>query len=195
MGGQSSTPAVRALALACPRTPHCHPAGVPNPRQEGFVTVSSRRDEREEVDEDLAALRSLSTAPLLKPQSFGSLLLTGHSEPDLPALHPHNLSALCHELASRSRAAAAPMCEEQKALTTQMASVEALCARALYVVAIRASEASSSAAALRELPDLAARLRETKDAVRRCVERADALQALLPPEEAVAAARGPRGEG
>ena len=115
--------------------------------------------------------RTSSWASLLRP-----------SDSTLPTLHPRSLGALCREFSSLSRQAAMPLCEEQRLLAQQMASVESLCARVLYLLALRATDLSSSAASLRELPDVVAHVRETRLVVQRCVERADALAALLPNE-------------
>lgn len=76
-------------------------------------------------------------------------------------------------------------------MAKQMASVESLCARALYLLALRVSELERSAETLREIPELTARIRELRDSLQQSVARADGLAARLPPESAA----GPGGEG
>ena len=102
------------------------------------------------------------------------------TNPDLPALHGREVSALCREYASLSRHAALPLCEEQRAIAKKMAGVEALCARVLYLMALRSGELTTSATALRELSAVGESIDESRANLQRLIARADALERRLP---------------
>lgn len=153
----------------------------------GLVTVSrgTTRSSASAVDPDLAALRALPQfTPLVKQPTLRGLLSRASSSTGdtsgLPSLHARNVSALCREYASLSRHAALPLCEEQRALAKKMSGVEALCARVLYLMALRSSEMAASALTLKELPDVGARIAEVQQLVQQCVARCDALEKRLP---------------
>ena len=147
----------------------------------GIVTVSHRSGGggahgSPVVDPDLAALHRLpAVAPLVQPASLAGLFT--RADPALPALHARNVNALCREYAALSRHAALPICEEQRALAKKMSGVEALCARVLYLLALRSTELNSSAATLHQFGELRARTGEVHDAVRQAVARAESLEA------------------
>ena len=152
----------------------------------GFVTVSRGQKSKlaTAVDPDLAALKALPPfAPLVKPPTLRQALFSSRStDTSLPALQARNVSALCREYASLSRHAALPLCEEQRNLAKKMSGVEALCARVLYLMALRASELAASAGTLKELAEVRQRLDEVHETVQQCVMRADALERRLPDE-------------
>ena len=153
------------------------------PSSSGVVTVSRGRKPAaaETVDADLAALKALPPfAPLLKPPTLRSLFSSKPTNPDLPALHGREVSALCREYASLSRHAALPLCEEQRAIAKKMAGVEALCARVLYLMALRSGELTTSATALRELSAVGESIDESRANLQRLIARADALERRLP---------------
>ena len=160
------------------------------------ITTVSHRVSTATVDPDLAALRRLpQVAPLLRPQTavsslFGSApssatpsamnsLFGSASSSVLPELNARNVSLLCREFAALSRHAALPICEEQRAITKKMSGVEALCTRVLYLIALRSSEFSTSAATLRELRAVRAGARTLGDDVREATRRVEALEARL----------------
>lgn len=160
------------------------------------ITTVSHRVSTATVDPDLAALRRLpQVAPLLRPQTaasslFGSVpssatpsamssLFGSASSSVLPELNARNVSLLCREFAALSRHAALPICEEQRAITKKMSGVEALCTRVLYLIALRSSEFSTSAATLRELRAVRAGARTLGDDVREATRRVEALEARL----------------
>ena len=120
---------------------------------------------------------------IVKPPTLRSVLFSSRptGTTGLPSLHPRNVSALCREYASLSRHAALPLCEEQHKLAKKMSGVEALCARVLYLMALRASELAASAATLKELAAAGQRVEEVKELVRQATARADALERRLPP--------------
>jgi len=131
------------------------------------------------VDPDLAALRRLApVAPLLKPPTLRSLLFSRPSDPSLPSLSVRNASALCHEYAALARRVT-PLCEAQRNVVQHMASVEALCARALSLLALRSTDVSTSANALRDVQPLRASLQESRVALQQCMARADKLEEIL----------------
>ena len=165
------------------------------------ITTVSHRVSTATVDPDLAALRRLpQVAPLLRPQTgvsslfgsapysatpsavssfFGSASATTTPSAVLPELNARNVSLLCREFAALSRHAALPICEEQRAITKKMSGVEALCTRVLYLIALRSSEFSTSAATLRELRAVRAGARTLGDDVREATRRVEALEARL----------------
>ena len=160
------------------------------------ITTVSHRVSTATVDPDLAALRRLpQVAPLLRPQTavsslFGSApssatpsamnsLFGSASSSVLPELNARNVSLLCREFAALSRHAALPICEEQRAITKKMSGVEALCTRVLYLIALRSSEFSTSAATLRELRAVRDGARTLGDDVREATRRVEALEARL----------------
>ena len=160
------------------------------------ITTVSHRVSTATVDPDLAALRRLpQVAPLLRPQTaasslFGSVpssatpsamssLFGSASSSVLPELNARNVSLLCREFAALSRHAALPICEEQRAITKKMSGVEALCTRVLYLIALRSSEFSTSAATLRELRAVRDGARTLNDDVREATRRVEALEARL----------------
>ena len=69
--------------------------------------------------------------------------------------------------------------EEQRAITKKMSGVEALCTRVLYLIALRSSEFSTSAATLRELRAVRDAARTLGDGVREATRRVEALEARL----------------
>eukprot|EP00900_Chrysochromulina_parva_P017982 jgi/Chrpa1/26185/Chrysochromulina_OHIO_Genome00008868-RA len=160
------------------------------------ITTVSHRVSTATVDPDLAALRRLpQVAPLLRPQTavsslFGSApssatpsamnsLFGSASSSVLPELNARNVSLLCREFAALSRHAALPICEEQRAITKKMSGVEALCTRVLYLIALRSSEFSTSAATLRELRAVRDGARTLGDDIREATRRVEALEARL----------------
>ena len=147
----------------------------------GLVTVSRGQQPVAADDPDLVALRRLpAVAPLVKPPTLRALFTSRPVDPSLPVLHPRSVSALCREYASLSRHAALPLCEEQRALCKKISGVEALCARVLYLMALRSSELAASVATLRELEATGDRIAEMRAALQQCVARADALERRLP---------------
>ena len=146
----------------------------------GIVTVSHRGSGGAHgssgVDQDLVALHRLpAVAPLMQPASLTGLF--ARADPGLPALHARNLNGVCREYAALARHAVLPICEEQRALAKKMSGVEALCARVLYLLALRSTELNSSAATLHQFGELRARTREVHDSVRQAVARAESLEA------------------
>jgi len=132
----------------------------------------------------------VATAPLIKPSSSitvsglfasrtGSPSGGGPQRTQLPELNARNLSALCREYAALARQSALPLCEEQKAIAKKMSGVEALCARVLYLMALRSTELNTSTTTLRDLRELRQRTHVLDDAVRYAVRRGDALEARL----------------
>ena len=91
-----------------------------------------------------------------------------------------SVASLCREYAAFSREAALPLCEAQRSLGTKATAIDALCARILYLIALRSNELSSCASALRELPQISAQLAETRALLDQCTAHADTLNALLP---------------
>lgn len=156
----------------------------------GFVTVSqgsgaagssTDRSAKATHDADLAALARLPpVAPLMKQPSLRTLLTGRADTGGLPTLDARNVSALAREYASLTRHAALPVCEEQKRLANKMSAVEALCARVLYLMALRSTELASSVGTLRELAAVGNGIRESRAAFQLCVARAERLEALLP---------------
>jgi hypothetical protein len=144
----------------------------------GFVRVVER-DERKPPDPDLAALHRLSAvAPLIQPQTLHGLF-TRRSDPMLPSLHPRNLNALCREFASFPRHAALPICEEQRSLAKKMSSLEALCARVLYLMALRSAELAANTNTLQELQRVGEQIREARAVLQQCVTRAERCEGML----------------
>ena len=153
----------------------------------GLVTVSRGRPESRgaPVDPDLAALRALPpVSPLLKPPSLRGLFSGRAAGAELPGLHPRNVSALCREYASLSRHTALPLCEEQRTLAKKIAGVEALCARVLYLMALRSSELSASVTTLRDMESLGESMDQLRTVLQKCVVRAEKLEQRLPSEGA-----------
>ena len=149
----------------------------------GLITVSKGSEASSpKVDQDLVALRALPpVAPLIKEQPLLRSLFFSSAKQDsgLPELQPRNVSALCREFASLSRQAALPLCEEQRVISRKMSAVEALCARVLYLMALRSTELSGASATLHEIDDVAEAIREGQRAYNQCVARASALERLL----------------
>jgi hypothetical protein len=144
---------------------------------DSIVTVSQRRSSGS-ADADLVALHRLpAVAPIMQPASFSSLFTASRAKPTEPSLHTRNVNALCREYAALSRQAALPICEEQRALAKKMSSVEALCARVLYLMALRSTELTASAGALRELQELRARTKTMSEHVRQLETQGAALEA------------------
>lgn len=145
----------------------------------GLVQVSHRTHEADD-DVDLAALARLPPiVPLAGRPARGFFGSAGPAVADLPVLHGRGVAALCREYASLVRTAAMPLCEEQRQLAEKMTSVDALCARILYLMALRSSDLQGSAATLRDLPAVGQRLRETRAVLQQATARAEALDALL----------------
>ena len=78
------------------------------------------------------------------------------------------------------RDAAAPVCDAQRSIAKKMTNVEALCARVLYLMALRSTELSSSATTLREMDSIGARIRETNAVLQEAIARAERCEARLP---------------
>lgn len=173
------------------------------------MTVASANQQPQELDPDLAALQQLPPAsPLIKAPGLATLFSASRSKPpELPALPSAAITALCQEYAAYCREAATPLCEGQKTLAKKMCAchrhpwgprraaphhstlpaprrcgLEALCARILYLLALRFNELSGCAATLRDVPQIAARLQETQQLLQQCVSQADRLEQLLPSE-------------
>ena len=150
------------------------------PGNAGIVTVS-KRERQAKIDPDLAALQRLpSVTPLIPPSTMGSLgsLFSGRqASMSMPALHTRNVSALCREYTALSRREALPICEEQRAIMRKMTSVETICTRSLYLMALRSSELAASASTLRQHRDLCDRVRAAKATVHETRMRCDALEA------------------
>ena len=149
---------------------------------DSIVTVSHRRGSGSaaHADADLLALHRLpKVAPIMQPASFSSLFAGSRASRTEPSLHSRNVSALCREYAALSRQAAIPICEEQRALTRKMSSVEALCARVLYLMALRSTELTTSAGTLRELQELHEQAHEMEDRVKELHARTSALEARV----------------
>lgn len=149
----------------------------------GLITIGQRADHASAApDSDLAQLHRLpSAAPLVRPPTLGNFFSGGQSSSlaELPGLHPRNVSVLCREYASLTRNAAMPLCNMQRDLLKKMSAVEALCARVLYLIALRSSELAASAAMLRELGALGVRVAEVEANVRQAAERAERYERLL----------------
>ena len=75
-----------------------------------------------------------------------------------------------------------PLCEAQRNVVQHMASVEALCARALSLLALRSTDVSTSANAMRDVQPLRASLQESRVALQQCMARADKLEEILQAE-------------
>uniref|UniRef100_A0A7S2MEX0 BLOC-1-related complex subunit 5 n=1 Tax=Haptolina brevifila TaxID=156173 RepID=A0A7S2MEX0_9EUKA len=155
-------------------------------RPAGIVTVSERGGTAA-VDPDLAALQRLPpVSPLVRPPSLVNGLFSSRPDPSLPALQARNVSALCREYAAVLRQAALPICEEQRALAKKMSSVEALCVRVLYLMALRSTELTKSAVALRELTELRTQTGGLHKLTEQAMARAEALErraSVLSPTE------------
>lgn len=152
----------------------------------GPVTVHERPTSRpsgqqqQALDPDLVALRRLPpVAPLMKPPTLRSLLFTRTPDPSLPALSPRNMNALCREYASLARHAALPLCEEQRKIAQKIASVEALCTRVLYLMALRSSEVTANADALRDIRPVGEQLDETRRLLQHCMTRAEQCEQMF----------------
>ena len=154
----------------------------------GKIVTVTAASEAEEIDEDLAALEALQArVPLQRPASlrggpfsFGAKA-RAQSGAQM-ALQPRPVVALCDEYAAYHRDAVLGLCEGQRALAKKMCGVEALCARILYLLALRSNELSGCEAALADLPEVEARLRASRALLQTCVQRAEALNAALPPD-------------
>ena len=127
--------------------------------------------------------RRWQASPLIKAPGLAGLFGSSRQRPqELPTLDPATLSALGREYAAYCRNAAEPLCEAQKTLAQKMCGLEALCARILYLLALRFNELSGCAATLRDVPQISARLQETQQLLQQCVAQADRLEQLLPSE-------------
>ena len=89
-------------------------------------------------------------------------------QPELPSLHSAAVQQLCRDYAAYCRDAATPLCEGQKTLAKKMCGLEALCARILYLLALRFNELSGCAATLRDVPQIATKLQESQLLLQRC---------------------------
>ena len=148
----------------------------------GLVTVT-HRSSPSSSDPDLVALQRLPpVAPLMRPPTLTSMLFSRTRTPDpaLPTLHPRNVSALCREYAALSRHAALPICETQRGIAKKMSAVEGLCARVLYLMALRSTELSTSAATIRELDAISARVFDVNAVLQETLARAERCEARLP---------------
>lgn len=96
-------------------------------------------------------------------------------------MQSRGVASLCREYATFSREAALPLCEEQDRLIKKMVGVDALCARIIYLMALRSNELSSCASALRDMPQISTQLAETNALLEQCTAHMDRLNALLPP--------------
>ena len=156
-----------------------------SPTPPGPVTVherptTTRSAAQQAPDPDIVALRRLPpVAPLMKPPTLRSLLFTRAPDPSLPALSPRNMNALCREYASLARHAAIPLCEEQRKIAQKISSVEALCARVLYLMALRSRDVTSSANALRDIRPAGEQLDETRRLLQHCITRAERCEQVL----------------
>ena len=178
----------QAQPIAGEPQPHpslCRPKHSPTPccrLQTGLVTVSSA-SQQDEQDPDLLALQRLAhVSPLVKPSDALTSMFSRARQPELPSLHSAAVQQLCRDYAAYCRDAATPLCEGQKTLAKKMCGLEALCARILYLLALRFNELSGCAATLRDVPLIATKLQETQLLLRRCVEQCDRLEQLLPSE-------------
>ena len=150
--------------------------------QTGLVTVSSA-SQHDEQDPDLLALQRLPhVSPLVKPPDALTAIFSRTRQPELPSLHSAAVQQLCRDYAAYCRDAATPLCEGQKTLAKKMCGLEALCARILYLLALRFNELSGCAATLRDVPQIATKLQETQLLLQRCVEQCGRLEQLLPSE-------------
>ena len=149
----------------------------------GLIIVSKRQtpSSASQLDPDLAALKRLPpVSPLVKQPTLRGILFAGSRPGEgLPELDARNVSALCREYASISRQAALPICEEQRSLTKKMSGVESLCARVLYLMALRSTELSSSTATMRELGNVTASIRQNQATLQQLVARAQRLDEQL----------------
>ena len=110
---------------------------LPSKLQAGLVTVSSASQQHEQ-DPDLLALQRLPhVSPLVKPPDALAAIFSRSRQPELPSLHSAAVQQLCRDYAAYCRDAATPLCEGQKTLAKKMCGLEALCARILYLLALR----------------------------------------------------------
>ena len=121
-------------------------------------------------------------SPLVKPPDALTAIFSRTRQPELPSLHSAAVQQLCRDYAAYCRDAATPLCEGQKTLAKKMCGLEALCARILYLLALRFNELSGCAATLRDVPQIATKLQETQLLLQRCVEQCGRLEQLLPSE-------------
>lgn len=164
-------------------------AASSSPAASGLVTVSKRQtpSSASQLDPDLAALQRLPpVSPLVKQPTLRGILFAGSRPGEgLPELDARNISALCREYASISRQAALPICEEQRTIAKKMSGVEALCARVLYLMALRSTELSSSTATMRELGNVTESIRQNQATLQQLVARAqrldEQLDRMMPP--------------
>ena len=161
--------------------------GAPSPDEPaGFITVSESVSRAETVDPDLEMLRRLPpVAPLIPLPTMRGLFAaasgaSGASAMDeLNRLRADSVVDICHSYVGLSHQAIVPLCEGQKALARKMSGVEALCARILYLLALRANELSGCASALSNVDQLHGRLAESKALLHRTLEQAAQLEATL----------------
>ena len=161
--------------------------GAPSPDEPaGFVTVSEPAARAEAADPDLEMLRRLPpVAPLIPLPTMRGLFAaaggaSGASAMDeLNRLRADSVVDICHSYVGLSHQAIVPLCEGQKALARKMSGVEALCARILYLLALRANELSGCASALSDVGQLHDRLAESKALLHRTLEQAAQLEATL----------------
>ena len=156
-------------------------AGKPAANPAGFVTVSAASQQGAQ-DPDLLALQRLPpVSPLIKPPAIASIF-SRQRQPELPGLQSAAVQQLCRDYAAYCREAATPLCEGQKTLAKKMCGLEALCARILYLLALRFNELSGCATTLRDVPQIAVKIQETRQLLQHCVEQADRLEQMLPSE-------------
>ena len=143
----------------------------PHARQAGYVTVSTAQADAQAPDPDILALQQLppvrqspNRAPplgvfLTQPRRPQPCLLAGlaadqgagaggarvlaQRRRELPTLDPATLSALGREYAAYCRNAAEPLYEAEDARAEDV-RLEALCARILYLLALRFNELSAA---------------------------------------------------
>ena len=143
----------------------------------------SSASQQGDQDPDLLALQRLPhVSPLVKPSDALTAMFSRAKQPDLPSLHSAAMQQLCRDYAAYCRDAATPLCEGQKTLAKKMCALEALCARILYLLALRFNELSRCAATLRDTPLIATKLQESQLLLQRCVQQCDRLEQLLPSE-------------
>ena len=86
--------------------------------------------------------RLAPVSPLVKHPDALTAIFSRSRQPELPSLHTAAVQQLCRDYASYCRDAATPLCEGQKTLAKKMCGLEALCARILYLLALRFNELS-----------------------------------------------------
>ena len=141
----------------------------------------SSASQQGDQDPDLLALQRLPhVSPLVKPSDALTAMFSRAKQPDLPSLHSAAMQQLCRDYAAYCRDAATPLCEGQKTLAKKMCGLEALCARILYLLALRFNELSGCAATLRDVPLIATKLQEIQSSMVHPAMTESALRRLEP---------------